>query len=460
MHRTTLLLLAALLGGLLLAGPSLAVVPNPTVTGPIPPNATPGDPSHDYPFLATDVDLASYGYVEEEYFIDGLANRYNTPALATGTIIDGNHPYRTRIIVRRPAAAEDFNGTVLLEWLNVTAGYDIEVHWLLSREHVLRSGYAWVGVSAQRVGVHQAGTGLRSWSPVRYGTLDVTKGGTIVNDALSYDIFSQAAQAVRSPGAVDPMGGLPVQRLFAIGASQSAGRLVVYYNSIQPLAGVVDAFMIFIGGGRSRTDLGVPVFKILSETDVSGQIASAQPDTDIYRTWHVAGTSHADFKQGTSLAPLITRDGIPAAPTNCTLPPFSRIPMHYPVNAAYDHMVAWVNDGTPPPIAERIQFTSVAPPVIARDGFGNALGGIRLAEHAVATATNTGQNSGPIFCILFGSHVPFDDATLAGLYRNHGQYVSAVDQVTEANLAAGYLVTPDASATITGAAQSNIGKKK
>jgi hypothetical protein len=38
------------------------------MTGPIPVNAPPGDPSHDYPQLATQVDIASQGYVEEEYF--------------------------------------------------------------------------------------------------------------------------------------------------------------------------------------------------------------------------------------------------------------------------------------------------------------------------------------------------------------------------------------------------------
>ena len=41
--------------------PAGAVVPNPTVTGPIPINAPPGDPSHDYPQLATQVDIASEG---------------------------------------------------------------------------------------------------------------------------------------------------------------------------------------------------------------------------------------------------------------------------------------------------------------------------------------------------------------------------------------------------------------
>jgi hypothetical protein len=461
-HPIALAAAVATLGLTTLCVTARADVPDAIVTGPIAALASPGDPSHDYPFFATDVDLASFGYVEEEYFIEGTANRYNTSTpLATATIIDGDHPYRTRILVRRPTDAEQFNGTVVLEWNNVTAGYDLEVQWLLSREHFLRAGYAWVGVSAQRVGVQGGGPGsLKVWGASRYATLDVTSGGTITNDALSYDIFSQAAQAVRSPAGVDPMGGLFVQRVLAAGASQSAGRLVTYYNAIHPLAGVVDAVLVFIGGGRVRTDLGAPVFKVLSETDVVGQLAASQPDGPTFRNWQVAGTSHFDLKQGEGVAPLLERDGVAGVPTTCTLPPFSQIPMHYAVNAVYDHMVSWVELGTQPPTAPPIALTSVAPISIVRDAFGNSLGGIRLAQHAVPTATNTGQNSGPIFCFLFGSNVPFDDATLAALYRNHGQYVSPVAQVTDMNLEAGYILTPDAAETITQAAQSAIGKKK
>lgn len=61
-----------------------AAVPNPAITGPIPATVTPGDPSRDYPFLATDVDLAQCGSVEQEYFMQGTANQYTTPAGATG----------------------------------------------------------------------------------------------------------------------------------------------------------------------------------------------------------------------------------------------------------------------------------------------------------------------------------------------------------------------------------------
>src|SRR5215468_70349 len=122
---------AAVLGVACLLACSLAVavspagaeVPAPLVTGPIPANAPPGDPSHDYPQVATALDLASIGYVEEEYFFSGAANVYNTPPLTTATVVSSAHRYKSRLIVRRPTSPANFNGTVLVEWTNVTPGF-------------------------------------------------------------------------------------------------------------------------------------------------------------------------------------------------------------------------------------------------------------------------------------------------------------------------------------------------
>jgi len=127
-------------------------------------------------------------------------------------------------------------------------------------------------------------------------------------------------------------------------------------------------------------------------------------------------------------------------------------------NAAFDWMVRWIKDGTPPPSAPPIEFTSAATPAIARDENGNALGGIRLAEFAVATGVNTGQNSGAGFCRLYGSHTDFDAGRLAKLYPSHQTYVAQVKEVTMKNLSAGYVLRPDADATIEAAEHSNIGK--
>jgi len=452
-------------------------VPNPSVIGPVPATATPGDPSHNYPFFSTNIDLANRGFIEEEFFFEGTANTYNVnpalPKLDTAMVTGSGHFYRTRMIVRRPLAAEDFNGTVVMEWQNVTAGYEADALWLASHDHLMRRGYAWIGVSVQRNGVHTPVLGLRAWSPARYGTLDVTDNGTITNDGLCWDIFSQAAQSVRHPQGVDPMGGLQVQRIFAVGWSQSAVRLTSYHNSIHPLARDFDAFGMMGVDGQVllplRTDLDVKVFKVLSETNVAGNaIAPSQaflrpgePNSDHFRRWEVAGAAQLGFHEVQEAAPLQARDLPPAPAQTCYLPPMTHIPIHFAANAAYDHMVDWVKHNVEPPIGADIEVASQTTQisVLARDTFSNVLGGIRLSQHAVPTATNTGLNS-PVasICRYMGSYVPFDQPTLDALYPEHGTYVSNVAQTTIENLRDGFIVVEDAIATTRDAAHSLIGK--
>ena len=434
-----------------------AAVPSPQVTGPVPAKA-PGDPSRDYPWMATMHRLAAMGYVEEEYFIEGTANRYDTavPLGTNGTVVQSGLPYRTRIIVRRPASPAKFNGTVLAEWQNVTAGYDLDAMWGASFEHVMRSGYVWVGVSAQRVGVQAPPNGLAQWSPTRYGTLDVTANGQVTDDALSYDIFAQAVQALRQPVGVRPLGPLSAQRVFAIGASQSAGRLQVFINALHPLIGdPVDAYMLYIGGGRVRSDLTVPIFKLISETDVPVQVAARQPDTPRFRYWEVAGTSHSGRRTVLNSRPLLARDGVAPTTGDCEFPPYPRVPVQHVTNAAFDHMVRWVRDGVEPPTAALVATEGA---VIQRDARGNALGGIRLAEFDVATALNSGANTGAAFCRLYGTYQPFTQEVIDALYPTHSAYVAPVFAQTHANVRAGYVVPEDAKRTLSVALHGIIGR--
>jgi hypothetical protein len=431
-------------------------VPSPTVTGPIPVNAPPGDPSHDYVYFTPEFELADYGYVEEEFFIEGTASRYQTtPAGQTGTAISSGHAYRTRIVVRRPLSRRRFNGTVLLEWQNVSAGYELDAHWAPSWEHIVEQGYAWVGVSAQRVGVHgnaapAVNNGLKAWSPVRYGMLDVTDSGAVMDDSLSYDIFSQAAQAIRQPTGVRPLGNLRPQLIFAVGASQSAGRLSVYHNAIHPLHEVVDAFYLLVGGAGLRTDLDVKVFQYLSETDVSP--ARRMADSDHFRSWEVAGSAHSSYASDVYRTPLVLRDfGQQQWPPDCTLPPYSRVRGYHVINRQYDLLVRWVKYGIAPPTAPKIEYTTGEAPTIVRDELGIARGGIRLPEVEVPTALNTGVNSGATFCVLYGTYQPFDAATLQTLYPSHRAYVREAAGVAWDAARDGY-VSPAAAWEMTWAA--------
>jgi hypothetical protein len=94
--------------------------------------------------------------------------------------------------------------------------------------------------------------------------------------------------------------------------------------------------------------------------------------------------------------------------------------------------------------------------VAAQDDHGNALGGIRLAPFAVPTATN-GFNDGPGFCRVYGSHEPFDAATIARLHPTRARYIAEVHRITGENLKAGYITKEGAVQTRKEAARSRIG---
>ena len=441
------------------AVPAGADAPCPLVTGPIPVRALLGDPSHDYPQYVQDVDYASRGYIEEEYFFEGAATRYSTPSMQTGSVVSTGHPYKSRLIVRRPIKANQFNGTVIVEWVNVTSGYNNDALWKASTEHLIREGYAFVGASAQQVGIHGA-SGLLAWSPTRYAGLTVQPAG-LPNDVLSYDIFSQAGMAAKCVNGADIMGGLPVKRVIGSGVSQSQGRLVTYYNSIHPISQVYDAFYLFLGlGGRLRTDIETKVMKVNTENDVMllGEAAARQDDSDRLHTWEVAGTSHVSFLGFPTRQEITRRDGLPIPDASaCNRPALSRVPTYKVLNAAWEALRTWMIEGTPPPPGPRLVLSSTSPAVAVRDSFGNILGGIRLAEHDVAIAVNDGVNSGSGFCILYGSHIDFTPATLSALYPKHNTYVSAVNDVTKANEEAGFLLSEDVANTRDQADRSFVG---
>ncbi|MDD9205621.1 alpha/beta hydrolase domain-containing protein, partial [Georgenia sp. 10Sc9-8] len=411
-------------------------VPAPTVTGPLATTSPIGDPEHGYPFLATDVDLDAAGYVEQEFLISGEATRYDADGQTDATVTSTGHPYTTRIVVRRPAEESASNGVVIAEWYNVSNQWDQEVDWFQTHEHLMREGYTWVGVSAQRAGVH-SDTGLRAWSPDRYGTLDLTDDGTIEDDSLSYDVFSQAVKALRDPAGTDPLGPLDPDYVIATGHSQSAGRLHTYYNSVQPLADVLDAVVLHGGGGPVRTDLDTPLFKLNSEGDLAINLIGAaerQPDSDVLRTWEVAGASHGDWKLITDYGPLRLRDvgtlpgGYPGTPQTCDLPSLSRVPQHQVQAAVYDHTVAWVAHGIQPPTADPIELDEEGD--VVRDDLGLAQGGIRLAAQEAPVRVNSGVNTGPGFCFLDGSSVPLPEAVLEELYPTVDVYADQVAAAT------------------------------
>ncbi len=443
------------------------------------------------PFIAaTTFDLGELGYSEAEYFISGSAAAYaNVGTLSRDgkwSVTPGpTAAYKTRILAYRPIDAQKFNGTVIVEWLNVSGGLDAGPDWVMGHTELIREGFAWVGVSAQYVGVEGgvsllglASMPLKTSDPERYASLDHP------GDSFSYDIFSQAAQAIRRPKGTDPLGGLKAEALIAVGESQSAMRMVTYINAVHPLADIYDGFLVHSRGGIGvplserpqpfipvpnnaviRSDLNVPVLTFETETDVSlfGYLAARQPDRARFRLWEVAGTAHADtytvrigsedLGDSPDVANLVLITE-PVPGFTCR-EPINSGPQHFVLKAAVASLNKWVRDGTPPPKAPRLEVSKRLLFPILRDVHGNASGGIRTPQLDVPIATLSGEaQGGSLFCLLFGSTVPFDDAKLASLYPDHESYVAAFNEATDRAVHGGFILPEDATLMKAAAAAS------
>lgn len=453
--RAFIAVLATAILGLAAAGPASAAlddVPTPDVTGPIPATA------NSYPFLSTDIDLAARGYVEEEYFIEGDAYRY----LISGDIdqqgvkdltpeTGGAYPFKTRIVVRRPADPAKANGTVVAEWNNVTATQDIEWNWFGDPEFMIKNGYTFVGVTAQNTGVNS----LLAFDPARYAGLTVNGNNTVPTgpdidaDALSYDVFSSAVKAILGEGTgVDPLGGINAETVIASGESQSCGRLASHYNRIEPIHEIVNAYLLTVCGSKLRTDRPEKAVRILSETENRFQRTQAEyPDTGSIRHWEVAGGSHLPRIAFDNINPVLSRD-FANLTVNCGKFPLSLVEWPFTQNKAISDLAKWAHGGAAPPIAPRGEY--VDPETLKRDQFGLALGGIRYPALTVPTALNDGINDAApgaggfsLFCRLLGSSTPFAQEQLSALYTDFPDYLSKYAAAADAMIPQGFILPED-----------------
>jgi len=432
------------------------------------------------PQSGTILDLPTRGYVEEEYFFESQAAVYEMQGEATK---DGKwttakstdkKPFKTRLLIRRPTDAGKFSGTVIVEWLNVSAGADGAPGWLFNMPEILREGHVWVGVSAQPVGVQgglvslmPGALPLTTFDPERYGSLSHP------GDIYGFDIFTIAAKVIRGEGSADILGGLKPQRLIAYGESQSAVMMLIYANGVQPVTKAFDGIFIHsrfsigmppdgpthgcdemknYGAVLLRTDTKVPVFQFETEGDLSNFYLVRQPDTGMIRTWEVAGTSHADayFLDYFKLAELEER--LPEGMFTC--PNANQGPHYIVVRAALHAMNLWVKDGTLPPQGGQLAMEGAK---VLKDEHGNAMGGIRtpsvdvpistlttMAEDVPEPAEGRGcDDPATMMCHGFGHTEPFSPEKLDALYGTSANYVALFKKSAEQAAEAGFILQPE-----------------
>jgi hypothetical protein len=484
-------------------------VPSPSIEGPI-------NPSSGISFLGSTLFSPSeVGYEQSEFFLSGTATSYTsaTPLAKSGQWHVNpatTSPYKTRVVVYRPSNPKHFNGTVVVEWLNVTAGIDAPAAWLNAHVQMIRDGAAYVGVDAQAGGINgEAGSiataagagGIRQSDPARYGSLQHP------GDSYSYSIYQQAGRALHTSG-TQLLGGLHPKRVLALGESQSAFRLVTYIDALQARSpGIYNAYIVYSRGGNGadlsqspqaqiqtptptliRTDLHVPVFLFETESDLLslGYLAARQPSTPYIREWETAGTAHDDT-YGLLSARTDTGNGVADADAFQSMlnPPSDPIPgivdCSAPINAGshtYELRAAmaavnhWVVSGVVPRQSPRLEVNPANRHVFLTDHNGNALGGIRTpqVQAPVATLSGIGQPgaapvashpgstvSGGTLCGIFGTTVPLSAAQLSALYPNHGAFVAKWNAATAAEVKQGYLLPADARTLNEVASRSTVG---
>ncbi len=411
-------------------------------TVPVPRLSDPPAGVHGHPLWDSWHELESFGYTQREFLVSG-----------TATAQDGTTaPYTTRILVTRPKEQKRFNGTVMLDWTNVTAQFENAVDTLEAREMLLREGWAYVHVSAQAAGLCCTPLTPKVYDPVRYAAINHP------GDAYAADMFSQVAQAIRTRGGtLDPMRGLDVRSVIAAGQSQSASKLYDYVNDVQSEADVIDGFLIHGGGQKTfEAQLPVPVLHLLADREGNPSPPTDDPN---YRLWEVAATGHSDYFIGYQSVhgngPRVAdqpaanraryREIIDAAGNYGQVPdPLlgactvagSAMPMHYATSTALHQLNRWVRTGTGPAVTPRFEFAGSA---LAKDQHGNTLGGIRMPPVEVPVARYESTS-----CNLGGITVPFTDAQIQALYPTFDRYQSLMKAATDRAVRRGWLLPPDA----------------
>ena len=446
---------------------------------------TPGKPA----LLLGGFDIAELGYGAQEFFVSSTASSY---ASADELSADGQWTvtpadtadYTTRIVALTPTDPATFNGTVLVEWLNVSGGIDAPAVWMMAHREIARAGYAYVAVSAQQVGIEGGANlmgfdmSLKSQDASRYAPLHHP------GDALSYDIFSQIGALIKA-GHGGVLGELRPQHVVALGESQSAFFLTSYINAVDPLAQVYDGFLVHsrfavaapldgssifdesqadtVQAVRFRPDLRVPLLTIITETDLFGGVRmgyhlARQPENPLLRVWEIAGTAHAD-NYTIQVAPIdngsAAIEDIVAAyePTNMLMGQqlghyINFAPQHhYVLQAALSALCEWVRTGRPAPSAARIELTATDPPQPVVDPNGLALGGVRSPWVDVPIARTSGWGGEEsVMSMIFGSGEPFSVATVRRLYPGGaGDYLQRFATALDTAIEAGFILPEDRS---------------
>ncbi len=388
------------------------VVPVPTVEGPI---TGPGEMQPGIRPGPEGTNLADFDYVDEEYFISGMA---------------AGAPYKTRLLIRRPKTPEKFSGVVLAEPTH-RGGNGLICQY--ARYGIGQRGHACMTVAARRINLTNpatAGAGLYEFNLERYASLTLT-------DRQTNEIIAQAGRLLRENLAGGVMAGYAVRHVVMGGTSDSSGATRTYMTSTSTSNPMLDHRTLrmpdgspvyqgyfvsaILGSGQIPPLADAPIIQMPTQFELHSGNGFRRPDSDApddrFRNYEMAGMSHNDARENPAFS-------------GCTHPELS----HYPYGAmtfmGLQHLIDWAVDGTVPPRAAPMEIdndTAGDGTRVATDEFGNAKGGVRTTYLDVPIFTFHIPNAGPGLCNQTGWLTPLSEEQMARLYKNYGSYVSQVE---------------------------------
>lgn len=453
------------------------------------------------------VDLAQYGYVEEEYIIRSTGSIYLWPKDAPRPVVRAaNAPYCSRFLVRKPADPAKFSGVVTLEAFN--NGGKIShppCAWGSMYDHMLQSGDAWIGVEVQHAGFRM----LRTYDPARYEPFDLAftnpvppeergpLGWHVLRDAAKkrgfvyslelpddfekgfiFDEFFQIAALCKRGDPGDPFHGYGVQKV-CIASVFDINAFVAGFHPYKRLpdgAPVFDGYLKYMSGAggelsreadmwwhddpRSMARCDVPVIRIETAGDLRGELPHPSwgsmrrmPDSDEpgaqSRWYEIAGLSVSRATPGNyavrANAACYEAVGVePPKNEDPTLTPMYNFAGKHIVTGAYRNLKAWMLEGTPPPRAEVIALEGSYPDTVFKtDELGNHIGGVRTPYVDVPVAAYDD----------LGGVTLFPPEQLRQLYGTREEYLRRV-QACCAALEQERWITPEGAAAMAAQAAS------
>jgi len=345
-----------------------------------------------------------FGYVTQEYFVSGEA---------------GGAPYKTRIVIRRPADVAEFSGMVMVEVMHPSSSALI---WQAARVGMMKNGHVAVEIDDQPGRIET----LKGFNAERYADLSVGEG------AANKDVIAQVARLIKEQFPAGEEWSQAIKAVVLAGTSATSATALDYMSTHHASHRLEDGSPLFDGFLPAATGNEIPVYDIPTihnPTQIEVFRGSAEGSTPAYRRedsdeegnqfrlYEYAGMPH-----------LETREAPAFDAATCDESTVSQFMYNAATFQVLEHLFNWVAYDIVPPRAEHIEVDndeSGDGSQLALDEFGNAQGGIRSPQLDVPTATfivpNSGENR---LCELSGYDIAFSSEQLSELYEGQEDYAT------------------------------------